>query len=732
MASKQLGKLKQWAGEVVSSNKTTVTDEFKELETDVELRRGGVERIHTAAEAYHKAIVKKIEVEGESDKVFPIEALGLVLISHGNDFGAEAAFGQSLGKLGRAHCKIAQLQEEYAQTFEETFLASLTVLREVVKDYSAQRKKLDSRRLTLDAAISKAAKMKKEKEKKEADEELRTAKSRYEETSEQVQARMYDIQDGELQQFRDLTDLLELELSFVSRYQELLTEVRKDWFDESAIQHVNDTRHKVATHAFVHQPDLSEPEPEVGRERRGSIKSKAPKPTHEKSDSITSEKTGLGLSRWGLGSLRGRKDSKSSKNFKAFEDELDEDVRGDHKISRADRLLRGGDEHGKADMDDIIDRSPAQSLSKLHARSRSGTASRPPIAALTGTANRPPLPSRTSATSSKRIVKALYDFTATSADELSFEVGDEIMLMSEVSEGWWKGERNDGKIGVFPLNHTEEVRKPVPPPRPVTQISIGTSQPRLVPPPPPHDGASSDDGEGSVALLSRRPSTTKSQKSFTSRSRANSRAATEIPQVEPPSPDMGSRDHDEPFGDHYERNDEMSGMSDDDMGHGKVLQTASPHDLPVVTTGFGANSTAPSLPSRPRAPSSSLSYTNGSQGKKPPPPPPPASRRTPSTTTASLAPSQPQHNTAAISSLARRAPFRSKSSSALPTRASEALLSKDEHSPFAHAQDPSGDQQQQAGGDAGFLLCAECGCDDFVQNPFKQTGHCSSCFHSHA
>lgn len=54
--------------------------------------------------------------------------------------------GQSLGKLGRAHCKIAQLQEEYAQTFEETFLASLTVMKEVVKDYSAQRKKLDSRR----------------------------------------------------------------------------------------------------------------------------------------------------------------------------------------------------------------------------------------------------------------------------------------------------------------------------------------------------------------------------------------------------------------------------------------------------------------------------------------------------------------------------------------------------------------------------------------------------------
>lgn len=125
--------------------------------------------MHVVAEAYHKAIVKRIDLEGEWDKVFPIEALGLVMISHGADFGEEAAFGmkreriqytsndghlsltlgclgQSLGKLGRAHVKIAQLQEEYARNFEETFLASLSTLKEVVKDYSAQRKKLDSRR----------------------------------------------------------------------------------------------------------------------------------------------------------------------------------------------------------------------------------------------------------------------------------------------------------------------------------------------------------------------------------------------------------------------------------------------------------------------------------------------------------------------------------------------------------------------------------------------------------
>lgn len=41
LASKQLGKLKQWAGEAIHSKKTTVTEDFKEMERDVELRKVG-------------------------------------------------------------------------------------------------------------------------------------------------------------------------------------------------------------------------------------------------------------------------------------------------------------------------------------------------------------------------------------------------------------------------------------------------------------------------------------------------------------------------------------------------------------------------------------------------------------------------------------------------------------------------------------------------------------------
>jgi hypothetical protein len=50
-------------------------------------------------------------------------------------------------KLGRAHCKVATLQEAYALTLKDTFLASMDQFKEDIKDYEVLRKKLDSKKL---------------------------------------------------------------------------------------------------------------------------------------------------------------------------------------------------------------------------------------------------------------------------------------------------------------------------------------------------------------------------------------------------------------------------------------------------------------------------------------------------------------------------------------------------------------------------------------------------------
>lgn len=87
------------------------------------------------------------------------------MITHGEEFGQDSSFGESqyhrfmlsrlirilgamLVKLGRAHCKIATLQEAFALTFRDTFVASVDKFTDEIKEYEHHRKKLESRRYT--------------------------------------------------------------------------------------------------------------------------------------------------------------------------------------------------------------------------------------------------------------------------------------------------------------------------------------------------------------------------------------------------------------------------------------------------------------------------------------------------------------------------------------------------------------------------------------------------------
>lgn len=52
-------------------------------------------------------------------------------------------------RFGRAHCKIATLQEAMALTLRDTFGLALTRYEDEIIDYQTQRKKLESRRCVL-------------------------------------------------------------------------------------------------------------------------------------------------------------------------------------------------------------------------------------------------------------------------------------------------------------------------------------------------------------------------------------------------------------------------------------------------------------------------------------------------------------------------------------------------------------------------------------------------------
>lgn len=91
----------------------------------------------------------------------------------------------------------------------------------------ASRKKLESRRLAYDASTTKMQKAKREDFRLE--EELRSAKAKYEEASEDVFRRMQDIKDAEADSVRDLSQFLDAQLDYHERCAEELRQVRQNW-----------------------------------------------------------------------------------------------------------------------------------------------------------------------------------------------------------------------------------------------------------------------------------------------------------------------------------------------------------------------------------------------------------------------------------------------------------------------------------------------------------------------
>ena len=53
-------------------------------------------------------------------------------------------------------------------------------------------------------------------------------------------------------------------------------------------------------------------------------------------------------------------------------------------------------------------------------------------------------------------IRALYDYDARDLDELTFQEGQLIELISEDPSGWWQG-RLGTKTGLFPANYVERV-----------------------------------------------------------------------------------------------------------------------------------------------------------------------------------------------------------------------------------------------------------------------------------
>ncbi|MCJ1293472.1 hypothetical protein MMC34_005027 [Xylographa carneopallida] len=276
--NKKLDRFKQWAGEKMGGEvKTNVSDDFKALEIEMALRHEGMERLQKSMSTYIKTLSKRNEGE-DKEKMLPVAYLGSTMLSHGEDFENDSEFGQCLISMGRTNERIARVQETYTTNATTSWLESLERSLAQMKEYQAARKKLENRRLAYDASLAKMQKAKKEDFRVE--EELRSQKAKYEESSEDVYRRMQDIKEAEVDSVADLTAFLDAELGYYDRCRELLVQMKREWparqNDSADRENRRITRSRSNTaHSYAERYNTveEEPEPEVPPPERPSIRS---------------------------------------------------------------------------------------------------------------------------------------------------------------------------------------------------------------------------------------------------------------------------------------------------------------------------------------------------------------------------------------------------------------------------------------------------------------------------
>ncbi|KAI0199436.1 BAR domain-containing protein [Astrocystis sublimbata] len=226
--TKKFDRAFQWAGEKMGHEaRVTHSDDFKMLETEMALRYDGMDRLHKSMNVYVKSLSRRGETFEDKEKGLPVSYLGRTMIAHGEDFEPDSEFGNCLIGMGRANERIAGLQETYISHATSYWLEGLERSLAMMKEYQSARKKLESRRLTYEANVTKTQKAKREDFRLE--DELRASKAKYEESSEDVHRRMMDIKEAEADSVRDLGSFLDSELDHYERCAEELRRVKREW-----------------------------------------------------------------------------------------------------------------------------------------------------------------------------------------------------------------------------------------------------------------------------------------------------------------------------------------------------------------------------------------------------------------------------------------------------------------------------------------------------------------------
>ncbi|KAL7785495.1 BAR domain-containing protein [Trichoderma ceciliae] len=225
--TRKIDRAMQWAGEKMGAEaKATHTDEFRELESEMDIRHEGMERLLKSMNIYTRWLSRHCDALEDRNRSLPLAHLGRTMSAHAAEL-SDTEYSRRLASMGNANEQLAELQTTYLDCANATWLQHIERNLVMMREYQAARKKLENRRLAYDATMGKMQKAKKDDVRLE--EELCVNKTKFDDSTEDVYQRMQDIREAEQDTIGALTSFLDAELEYHERAANELRRIRKSW-----------------------------------------------------------------------------------------------------------------------------------------------------------------------------------------------------------------------------------------------------------------------------------------------------------------------------------------------------------------------------------------------------------------------------------------------------------------------------------------------------------------------
>ncbi|KAJ2486068.1 hypothetical protein EV174_001343 [Coemansia sp. RSA 2320] len=491
-----IGKLGQRTGELLgldSGNKTDVSDEFKDLQTETDNRHVGTESTQAALVLYTTQLLKKKDATDNSkQKLYLLENLGSSMASLGSGLPRDSNYGRALERLGQTEERLNDFQLQFVNKVKEGWLSSLQRAMDDFKEYVSLQKRLESRRSDYDSKLAKYQKSRKDSVALE--DELRTAQVRYEDNYDDMARRMMQMQDSEQDYLVGLFGFYEAQMAYHRSCFEQLDGLRSV-FEEC----LNAKR----TPAAERNPIGGS----LGARRSGLAlrTNDATGPARNPIPFGAQASSTLPRTMSQRGNLPPSQHYRNGSGSQVSD--TSDDAQAQYNYAHGvDTTVDTGALEGSMALPQ--QGSGARQIPQLaRVQSDMGMIGRrvapPPPVAPRRHAPAPPTPQR----APRRVLRrTVYKFNADEEGELAMDKGDIVEVTDRIDDGWWHGRlvhsvggAQVGKIGLFPANYTEDCdESDVPPPIPVKALASpalkrSDSFQGLVKPPPAHRSQTTPD-----------------------------------------------------------------------------------------------------------------------------------------------------------------------------------------------------------------------------------------------